>query len=128
MWKDFKEFAFKGNIFDLAIGVVIGAAFSTIVSSLVDDIITPIIGVLSGGLDFSGLSYTFKNAEIKYGLFLQAIFKFFIVAGALFFFMQLLMKMKIKHAEPEETEPEEKPLDTKEELLTEIRDLLKEQK
>lgn len=128
MWKDFKEFAFKGNIFDLAIGVVIGAAFSTIVSSLVDDIITPIIGVLSGGLDFSGLSYTFKNAEIKYGLFLQAVFKFFIVAGSLFFFMQLLMKMKIKHSEPEEAEPEEKPLDTKEELLTEIRDLLKEQK
>lgn len=126
MWKQFKEFAFKGNIFDLAIGVVIGAAFSTIVSSLVDDIITPIIGVLSGGLDFSGLSYKFLDAEIKFGLFLQAVFKFFIIAVALFFFMRLLMKMKIAPAESEEKEPEEKALDTKEELLTEIRDLLKE--
>lgn len=126
MWKQFKEFAFKGNIFDLAIGVVIGAAFSTIVSSLVDDIITPIIGVLSGGLDFSGLSYKFLDAEIKYGLFLQAVFKFLIIAAALFFFMRLLMKIKLAPAETAEEEPKEKALDTKEELLTEIRDLLKE--
>ncbi|WP_153731159.1 large conductance mechanosensitive channel protein MscL [Sporosarcina obsidiansis] len=128
MWKDFKKFAFKGNIFDLAIGVVIGAAFSTIVSSLVDNIITPIIGILSGGLDFSGLSVDYKDAKIMYGQFIQSIINFLIVAGSIFLFLRLLMKLKIKEAEPVEKEPEEKPLDIKEELLTEIRDLLKEQR
>ncbi|MBY0222826.1 MULTISPECIES: large conductance mechanosensitive channel protein MscL [Sporosarcina] len=128
MWKEFKEFAFKGNIFDLAIGVVIGAAFSTIVSSLVDNIIGPIIGILSGGLDFSGLSFEYKDAEIMYGLFIQSIINFMIVAASLFLFLRLLIKLKIKKEEPVEEEPEEKPLDIKEELLTEIRDLLKEQR
>ncbi|AXI00461.1 large conductance mechanosensitive channel protein MscL [Sporosarcina sp. PTS2304] len=126
MWKEFKEFAFKGNIFDLAIGVVIGAAFSTIVSSLVENIISPIIGILSGGLDFSGLSYPVGDAEIKYGLFIEAVINFMIVAVSLFLFLRLLIRMKLKKEEPAIEEPEEKPLDTKEELLTEIRDLLRE--
>lgn len=125
MWKDFKEFAFKGNIFDLAIGVVIGAAFGTIVSSLVENIMTPLIGILLGGLDFSSLSYTLDDAEIKYGLFIQSIIDFLIVAGSIFVFLRVLMKFKLKEPEPT-VEPEEKPLDMKEELLTEIRDLLKE--
>lgn len=128
MWKEFKEFAFKGNIFDLAIGVVIGAAFSTIVSSLVENIISPIIGILSGGLDFSGLSIEYHDAEIMYGQFIESIINFLIVAGSLFFFLRLLIKLKIKKEEPVEEEPEEKPLDTKEELLTEIRDLLKSER
>ncbi|WP_153722509.1 large conductance mechanosensitive channel protein MscL [Sporosarcina cascadiensis] len=128
MWKEFKEFAFKGNIFDLAIGVVIGAAFSTIVSSLVENIITPIIGILSGGLDFSGLSVTYKDAEIMYGQFIQSIINFLIVAGSIFIFLRVLMKLKIKEPEPVAEEPAEKALDTKEELLSEIRDLLKDQK
>ncbi|ARD48201.1 large-conductance mechanosensitive channel [Sporosarcina sp. P37] len=127
MWKDFKEFAFKGNIFDLAIGVVIGAAFGTIVSSLVENVMTPIIGILLGGLDFSSLSYTFEDAEIKYGLFIQSIIDFLIVAGSIFIFLRVLMKLKMKPADPAEEEPEEKPLDMKEELLTEIRDLLKKE-
>lgn len=127
MWKDFKEFAFKGNIFDLAIGVVIGAAFGTIVSSLVENIITPIIGILSGGLDFSSLSYTFDDAEIKYGLFIQSIIDFLIVAGSIFVFLRVLMKLKMKPADLVEN-PEETALDTKEELLTEIRDLLKSER
>ncbi|PIC63549.1 large conductance mechanosensitive channel protein MscL [Sporosarcina sp. P13] len=126
MWKDFKEFAFKGNIFDLAIGVVIGAAFGTIVSSLVENIMTPLIGILLGGLDLSGLSYTVDDAEIKYGLFIQSIIDFLIVAGSIFVFLRVLMKFKMKEPEPVE-EPEEKPLDMKEELLTDIRDLLKKQ-
>lgn len=128
MWKEFKEFAFKGNIFDLAIGVVIGAAFSTIVSSLVENIITPIIGILSGGLDFSGLSFPYKNTEIKYGLFIQSIINFPIVAGSIFIFLRVLMKLKIKEPESVAEEPAEKALDTKEELLSEIRDLLRDQK
>ncbi len=126
MWKDFKEFAFKGNIFDLAIGVVIGAAFGTIVSSLVENIMTPLIGILLGGLDFSALSYTFDDAEIKYGLFIQSIIDFLIVAGSIFVFLRVLMKLKMKPADI--IEEEEKPLDIKEELLTEIRDLLKSER
>ncbi|ARK21569.1 large conductance mechanosensitive channel protein MscL [Sporosarcina sp. P26b] len=128
MWKDFKEFAFKGNIFDLAIGVVIGAAFGTIVSSLVENIMTPLIGVLLGGLDFSSLSYTIGDAAIKYGLFIQSIIDFLIVAGSIFVFLRVLMKLKMKPAEIVEEEEEEKPLDIKEELLTEIRDLLKSER
>ena len=128
MWKDFKEFAFKGNIFDLAIGVVIGAAFGTIVSSLVENIMTPVIGIFLGGLDFSSLSYTVDDAEIKYGLFIQSIIDFLIVAGSIFVFLRILMKLKLKPSEAVEEAPEEKPLDTKEELLTEIRDLLKSER
>ncbi|PIC70485.1 large conductance mechanosensitive channel protein MscL [Sporosarcina sp. P16b] len=128
MWKDFKAFAFKGNIFDLAIGVVIGAAFGTIVSSLVENIMTPLIGILLGGLDFSSLSYTIGDAKIKYGLFIQSIIDFLIVAGSIFVFLRVLMKLKMKPAEIVEEEPEEKPLDMKEELLTEIRDLLKSER
>ncbi|PID04935.1 MULTISPECIES: large conductance mechanosensitive channel protein MscL [unclassified Sporosarcina] len=128
MWKDFKEFAFKGNIFDLAIGVVIGAAFGTIVSSLVENIMTPLIGILLGGLDFSTLSYTIGDAAIKYGLFIQSIIDFLIVAGSIFVFLRVLMKLKMKPADIVEEEEEEKPLDIKEELLTEIRDLLKSER
>lgn len=128
MWKEFKEFAFKGNIFDLAIGVVIGAAFSTIVSSLVEHIISPIIGILSGGLNFSNLSFEYRDAEIMYGKFIEAVINFLIVAGSLFLFLRLLIKLKIKKEEPVEEEPKEKSLDAKEELLTEIRDLLKSER
>ena len=94
MWKDFKEFAFKGNIFDLAIGVVIGAAFGTIVSSLVENIMTPLIGILLGGLDFSTLSYTIGDAAIKYGLFIQSIIDFLIVAGSIFVFLRVLNEVE----------------------------------
>lgn len=119
---EFKAFALKGNIIDLAVAVVIGAAFGKIVTSLVADIITPLIGLLMGGINFSGLSYTFLNAEIKYGIFLQNIFDFIIVAFAIFMALRLLMKLKRK----EEPAPKPAPVvDTKEELLKEIRDLLK---
>ncbi|PIC68307.1 large conductance mechanosensitive channel protein MscL [Sporosarcina sp. P21c] len=128
MWKEFKEFAFKGNIFDLAIGVVIGAAFSTIVSSLVEHIISPIIGILSGGLNFSNLSFEYRDAEIMYGKFIEAVINFLIVAGSLFLFLRLLIKLKIKREDPVEEKPQEKSLDAKEELLTEIRDLLKSER
>lgn len=124
MWKEFRAFALKGNVIDLAIGVIIGAAFGKIVSSLVADILTPILGLLMGGLDFSGFSFTFGEAVIKYGVFLQAVIDFVIVAFSIFFVIRLLSKLKRK----EEAKPEKPPEPSKEELLlTEIRDLLKAQ-
>ncbi|WP_042224342.1 large conductance mechanosensitive channel protein MscL [Oceanobacillus manasiensis] len=126
MWKDFKEFAFKGNVMDLAIAVVIGAAFSGIVTSLVENIITPFVGVLMNGVDFSNLKYTFGDAEILYGSFIQSIIDFFIVAFSIFLFVRLVMKLKRKKEE-EVIEEEVEKVTVQEELLMEIRDLLREQ-
>lgn len=124
MWKDFKEFAFQGNVFDLAIAVVIGAAFGKIVSSMVDNVITPIIGMISGGIDFSGLQYP-ENGEaaIQYGMFIQSIIDFLIIAFFIFLVIRLLSKFKLK----QDVEEEEEEIDPQEALLIEIRDLLKEQ-
>ncbi|WP_077317954.1 large conductance mechanosensitive channel protein MscL [Virgibacillus proomii] len=125
MWKDFKEFAFKGNVVDLAVAVVIGTAFSAIVTSLVENIITPLIGILMNGIDFSHLSHNVGEAEINYGLFIQSIIDFFIISGSIFLFIRLVMKFKREKKEGTvEQEPEVNP---QEELLREIRDLLKEQ-
>ncbi|MGN7386124.1 large conductance mechanosensitive channel protein MscL [Sporosarcina sp. SAFN-015] len=123
MWKDFKEFAFKGNVLDLAIAVVIGAAFGNIVSSLVANIITPIIAALTGKVDVSGLHVTIGNANLTYGLFLQSIIDFLIIAFSIFLFVRILMKFKRKKEPAKEETP---AIDAKEELLKEIRDLLKE--
>ncbi|WP_213421741.1 large conductance mechanosensitive channel protein MscL [Bhargavaea massiliensis] len=127
MWKDFKEFAFKGNIIDLAVAVVIGAAFGKIVSSLVENIITPLIGILVGGIDFTGLTLTVGKASVTYGIFLQNVFDFIIIAFAIFMVLRLLTKLKREKEEEVVEEPEEE-LTVQEELLREIRDLLKEQK
>ncbi|MEH6939141.1 large conductance mechanosensitive channel protein MscL [Bacillus sp. JJ664] len=125
MFEEFKKFALKGNILDLAVGVIIGAAFGKIVSSLVADIMMPIIGLISGGVDFKDLAYTYGKAEIKYGLFIQSVFDFLIISLSVFFFIRLLSKISFKKKEIEETKP---PVPTKEEqLLIEIRDLLQEQ-
>ncbi|GAQ17627.1 large-conductance mechanosensitive channel [Oceanobacillus picturae] len=126
MWKDFKEFAFKGNVMDLAIAVVIGAAFSGIVTSLVTNIITPLVGILMNGVDLSGLKYTFGDAEILYGTFIQSILDFFVVAFSIFLFIRLAMKLKRKKEE-EVVEEEVPKVSVQEELLIEIRDLLREQ-
>lgn len=127
MWKEFKEFAMKGNVIDLAVAVVIGAAFGKIVSSLVDNIIMPLVGVLTGGVDFTkSFVWRFGDASVQFGVFLQSIIDFFIIAFAIFMFVRVLNKLMKKKKEEavEETAPE---LDTKEELLAEIRDLLKTQ-
>ena len=122
--KDFKEFAFKGNVLDLAIAVVIGAAFGKIVTSLVENVITPLLGALLQGMSFEQLvSPPIRGVEIPYGLFIQSIFDFFIIAASIFLFVRLLMKLKRKE-EIEEEAPAE--VDIQEQLLTEIRDLLKE--
>ncbi|MCM3006340.1 large conductance mechanosensitive channel protein MscL [Priestia koreensis] len=124
MLKEFKEFALKGNIFDLAVGVVIGAAFGKIVTSLVNDVIMPLVGLLLGGINFSGLEFTFEKATVKYGAFIQSIVDFVIVAFSIFLFIKLVSKLKRKEeAKPEE--PAEPTLTKEEELLTEIRDLLR---
>lgn len=124
MWDDFKKFAFQGNVVDLAVAVVIGAAFGKIVSSLVENIITPVVGILSGGVDLTGFSIGKGDAAITYGVFLQSIFDFFIVAFFIFLAIRLLSKFEKKEEEVQAEEPE---VDAQEALLIEIRDLLKAQ-
>ena len=121
MWKEFKEFAIKGNAVDLAIGVIIGGAFGKIVTSLVDDIIMPFIGLLLGGIDFTSLEFKVGTAVVKYGAFIQNVVDFLIIAFSIFLLVRSINKIKKK----EEEAPE--PAPTKEEiLLTEIRDLIKQ--
>ncbi|ALC85495.1 hypothetical protein AM499_06455 [Bacillus sp. FJAT-22090] len=122
MWQDFKKFAFKGNVLDLAIAVVIGGAFGKIVSSLVENIITPTIGLLLFNADFSTLKYK----KILFGEFIQSVFDFFVVAFSIFLFVRLLSKFKRKEDVAEAVE-EAPTIDAKEVLLEEIRDLLKKQ-
>ncbi|MBE7102508.1 large-conductance mechanosensitive channel protein MscL [Bacillus cereus] len=126
MWNEFKKFAFKGNVIDLAVGVVIGAAFGKIVSSLVKDIITPLLGMVLGGVNFTDLKLTFGKSSIMYGNFIQTIFDFLIIAAAIFMFVKVFNKLTSKREEEEKKE--ELPEPTKEEeILGEIRDLLKQQ-
>ena len=120
MWKEFKEFAFKGNVLDLAVAVIMGAAFGKIVSAIVDNLLMPIVGVILGGKDFSKLAITVGEAKIGYGMVIQSIIDFLIVA----FFIFLMIKAAKKIQKPVE---EEEAGPTSEELLTEIRDMMKEQ-
>jgi large conductance mechanosensitive channel len=117
--KEFREFAVKGNVIDLAVGVIIGAAFGKIVSSLVEDLVMPLLGTLMGGLNFSGLAVQVGSATIKYGKFLQTCLDFFLVACAIFVMVKLINRMKRE----EEKAPAAPP--RQELLLEEIRDLLK---
>lgn len=129
--KEFREFAMRGNVVDLAVGVIIGAAFGKIVSSLVSDIIMPPLGLLIGGVDFKQFSLVLRDAQgdipaviMHYGVFIQNIFDFVIVAFAIFMAIKLMNKMRRK----QEDAPAEPPKPSAEEtLLTEIRDLLKAQ-
>lgn len=124
MWNEFKQFISRGSVLDLAVAVVMGTAFSAIVNSLVNDIIMPIVGVILGGLDFTGLAIQVNEAAILYGNFIQAIINFLIVAGAMFFVVKGANSvMKQKEAAPA---PPPAP-SAEEKLLTEIRDLLKRQ-
>ncbi|MFN3335098.1 MAG: large-conductance mechanosensitive channel protein MscL [Caldilinea sp.] len=122
MWNEFKQFISRGNVLDLAVAVVMGTAFGAIVNSLVNDIIMPIVGVILGGLDFTGLAIKVNEAAILYGSFIQAIINFLIIAGAMFFVVKGANSvMKQKEAAPAPPEPS-----AEEKLLTEIRDLLKQ--
>lgn len=144
MWKEFKEFAFKGNIVDMAVGVIIGGAFGKIVTSLVNDIITPLIGLLLGGVNFTDLKWVIKEATetteeaaLTYGNFIQSVIDFLIIAVSIFIFVRLIAKAtalarrkEIEAAEEAarieaEKKAAEPKAPTQEELLAEIRDLLK---
>lgn len=131
MLKDFKEFAFKGNVLDMAIGVIIGTAFGNIVTSLVKDMIMPIISILTGGINFTNLKFiiTPKNGDmaenaIAYGSFIQNVVDFLIIAFCIFLFVKLIEKFKKK--EEVKIEAPKKADDIV--LLEEIRDLLKAKK
>lgn len=122
--KEFKDFAMRGNVVDVAVGVIIGGAFGKIVSSLVDDVIMPLIGIITGGIDFTGLKIKIGDASITYGNFIQNVVDFLIIAFCIFLMIKGLNKLSKKKAD----EPKPAPTPTKEEqLLTEIRDLLKNQ-
>ncbi len=136
--QDFKAFAMKGNVIDMAVGVIIGGAFGKIVSSIVADVIMPMIGLVVGGVNFTDLKLVLKPAELvdgvekaavtlNYGNFLQVTFDFIIIAFSIFLFIKLLSKLKRKKEEAPAPTPAP-PAPSKEELLlTEIRDLLKQQ-
>ena len=122
---EFKAFAMKGNVIDLAVAVVIGAAFGKIITSLVSDIVTPLIGLLMGGVDFSGLSYKLGNATVSYGVFIQSVIDFIIVAFAIFLVVNAINKAQ-KTMAKKEAETPKAPAEPSEEvkLLREIRDSL----
>lgn len=119
MWEDFREFIARGNVLDLAVAVILGAAFGSIVSSLVDDIIMPLIGIVMGGIDFSGLALQVQEATVTYGNFIQALIDFLIIAFVIFLLVRFAKRFE------KEEEPEPVALTAEEELLTEIRDLLR---
>ena len=124
---EFKEFALKGNVLDLAVGVVIGGAFSAIVTSLVTNIITPIIVALTGGSNISDLSIKILNAKLMYGAFLQSIIDFLIIAFSIFMFIKVINAFVAKMKKPVEEVEEEVEINATEEYLKEIRDLLAQQ-
>ena len=136
--QEFKAFAMKGNVVDMAVGVIIGGAFGKIVSSVVADVIMPPLGLLIGGVNFTDLKWVMKPAEVvdgkeiaavtlNYGNYLQATFDFLIIAFSIFMFIKLITKLTEKKKAEEPATPPAPPAPTKEEvLLTEIRDILKE--
>ena len=136
--KEFRDFIAKGNVIDMAVAVVIGGAFGKIVSSLVADIIMPIIGLICGGHDVSALKWVIKPAVLDeageilkpelamtYGVFIQAIIDFILIALCIFIFLKILLAAKTKFSKKEEEVVEEEPKETAEEILADIRELLK---
>ena len=136
---DFKEFAMKGNVIDMAVGVIVGGAFGKIVSSLVNDIIMPVITLITGGDGFKNLKYVITEGKeavgdaaaveevaVNYGLFIQNIVDFFIIALSIFVALRIVMKLKKKEEEPAAPEPAPEP-SPEVKLLTEIRDMMEKQ-
>jgi large conductance mechanosensitive channel len=119
MLQEFKSFAMKGNVVDLAVGVIIGAAFGKIVASLVEDVIMPLVGTLLGGVNFSGLALTVGSATLKYGKFIQTCLDFLIIAWAIFIAVKLINRLRKEEPAAPAAPPKQ------EVLLEEIRDLLK---
>ncbi len=124
MLKEFRDFIARGNVMDMAVGIIIGAAFTAIVASLVDDLVNPLIGLFVGGIDFSGVSFGLGDAQFMLGNFINAVIKFVIIAWVVFLLVKGVNRVKdaTTKAEPE---PEAPPPPPQEALLAEIRDLLK---
>ena len=133
MIQEFRDFIAKGNVMDMAVGIIIGAAFTAIVTSLVNDLITPIISLFTGGIDFSGMGVRLSEGEdgaiFAYGNFIMALINFLIIAWVVFLLVKMVNRVKDSASTQEEEEPapEEPKGPTQEELLTEIRDALKAQ-
>jgi large conductance mechanosensitive channel len=132
MMSEFKKFAMRGNVVDMAVGIIIGAAFGKIVSSFVNDVLMPPIGIIVGGVDFSALSVTLREAAgeaaavtLNYGIFIQAIVDFLIIAFAIFMAIKAMNKMQQEEEAEPEPEPEPEKPSPEVELLTEIRDALR---
>lgn len=125
MLKEFRDFIARGNVLDLAVGIIIGTAFTAIVSSLVEDLINPLIGLVVGGIDFSAVSFGLGDAQFKIGSFINAVIKFLIVAWVVFLIVKAVNRLKAIGQKPAEPAPEAPKGPTQEELLTEIRDLLR---
>ena len=125
MLKEFKEFAVKGSLIDMAVGIIIGAAVGKMVSTLVENILMPIIGVFMGGVNFQDLAIKVGDASVGYGAFIQAMIDFVIVAFVIFMILKMINKMKANFEQEQAEEPDEDSADVV--LLTEIRDLLKQQ-
>lgn len=125
MIKEFRDFIARGNVLDLAVGIIIGAAFTAIVASLVDDIVNPLIGLLVGGVDFSGLSFGLGEAQFMYGNFINAVIKFLIIAWVVFLIVKAVNRLKEATTPKAEEAPAAPAGPTQEELLAEIRDLMK---
>lgn len=127
MLEDFRKFISRGSVINLAIGVIMGAAFTSIVNSLVEDMIMPLIGVLMGGIDFETLAFQVGDASINYGLFIQSVINFLLISLVIFFTMRAVVALDKDLGRDDEPEVEEVPEIPKEiKLLTEIRDLLSE--
>ena len=124
MIKEFKKFISKGNVVDLAVGVVIGSAFGKIVSSLVDNIIMPLVGIVIGGVDFTNLTLKLGDAKIEYGIFIQNVVDFLIVAFCIFIVIKAFNKITHKEEKKEDTKPKKSDEVI---LLEEIRDLMKKE-
>lgn len=129
MLKEFKDFIAKGNVMDMAVGIIIGAAFTAIVTSLVGDLVNPIISLFTGGIDFSGLGVRLTDGEegavFAYGNFIMALINFLIIAFVVFMLVKMVNKVKDASTKAEEEAPAAPKGPTQEELLIEIRDLLK---
>lgn len=123
MMKEFKEFISKGNVVDLAVGVIVGGAFGKIVTSLVNDILMPLLGIVLGGVNFGGLTLKVGSAVIAYGAFIQNVIDFLIIAFCIFVFVKFINKLTIKQKKEEKPKPPVKSAEVV--LLEEIRDLLK---
>lgn len=125
MLNEFKAFIAKGNVIDMAVGIIIGAAFTAIVTSLVDDLVNPLIGLFVGGIDFSALSFGFGDAQFMYGNFINAVIKFLIIAWVVFLLVKAVNRIKAAAVTEPEAAPEEPAGPSELDVLIEIRDRLK---